>query len=42
MKAVPIRPGHSYAVRINTSGEVRYVLAANGAHAIAIVLEAMA
>lgn len=42
MKAVPIRPGRSYAVRINTSGEVRYVLAENGAHAIAIVLEAMA
>lgn len=42
MKAVPIRHGHSYAVRINTSGEVRYVLAENGAHAIAIVLEAMA
>ena len=39
MTAVPIRPGRSYAVRCRATGETRYVLAENGAHAIAIVLE---
>ena len=42
MTALPIRPGRAYAVRINATGEVRYVVAENGAHAIAIVLEALA